>query len=105
MADQPKKKPASAIKRNDNRKNGKANKTSRDAFFPRGKAYRGSHTRGTRVSEVQKVLLGGGLLRNTARLHGGSVQGAWRFGGMPNGPADPAQARLNRHLYPHLFTD
>lgn len=105
MADQPKKKAAKDVTRNDNRKNGKAWKTKPDAFFGRNKAYRGSHTRGTRVSETQKVLLGGGLLRNTARLHVGSVRGEWRFGGMPNGPYDPAQVRENRLLYPHLFTD
>jgi hypothetical protein len=105
VADQPKKKPISAIKRNDSRKNGKAFKTTPDAFFSRGKSYRGSHTRGTRVNEVQKVLLGGGMLRNTARVHGGSVQGAWRFGGMPNGPFDTRQVLENRLLYPHLFTD
>lgn len=105
MADQPKKKSIKDITRNPDRKNGKAFKTKPDAYFSRGKSYRGSKTRKSPQSEVDKILLGGGMLRNVGRLHAGSVNGAWKFGGMPHGPAFPAQARENRLLYPHLFTD
>lgn len=104
MADQPKKKAASAVKRNDERKNGKAYKQKPEDYRGR-KVWRGNKTTGTRVGGIEKVLLGGGALRNVARQHEGSVGGSWKFGGMPNGPFDSKQAAENRRLYPHLFTD
>lgn len=57
MADQPKAKKTKG-ERNDNRPNRKATKAGK-----RG----GIHTTGAPQSEVQKVLLGGGLLRNAHR--------------------------------------
>lgn len=105
MADQPKKKPLKDKNMNTERPNRKAFKQKATDLRPRNRSWRGSHTRGVRLDEVQKVLLGGGMLRNAHRTHAGSVTGAWRFGGMPNGPANPQQVRENRILYPHLFTD
>lgn len=67
MADQPKKKPASAKTRNDSRKNGKAFKTAPDAYRRPGKSYRGSHTKGNRLTELDKALLGGGAMRRIMR--------------------------------------
>ena len=104
MADQPKKKPANAVTRNDSRKNGKAFKTKSDAYFARGKAYRGSRTRKSPQNAVQKVLLGGGALRNIAPTFV-DPKNAFRLSGIPsNPPFDAAQVEVNTRLYTHLFT-
>ena len=102
---QPKKKPASNKTTNDSRPNRKAFKQKADDLRPRDRAWRGNHTRKNPLDDVQKVLLGGGMLRNVHRTHAGSIPGAWKFGGMPTGPYDPKQVEINRRLYPHLFTD
>lgn len=56
MADQPKKKSAALKGRNDERKNGKA--------FKRPGSTR---NRTTRLTELQKALMGGGAMRRIAR--------------------------------------
>lgn len=90
MADQPKKKAFNQKNRNDERPNGKAAKRN------------GSRVRGTNLNEVQKVLLGGGLYRNTNVTT--KSADPWRgLDGVPS-PWDPVQAKENRRLYPHLFT-
>lgn len=67
MPDQPKKKPANAVTRNADRKNGKAAKSGRDAARKWGKSYRGSHTTKARLSELEKALLGGGAMVRITR--------------------------------------
>lgn len=55
-----------------------------------------------KLSEVQKVLMGGGLLRHAGKET--KSADPWRgLDGVPS-PWDPVQAKLNRKLYPHLFT-
>lgn len=67
MADRPSKKNPNAVSKNDARSNGKASKTRSDGYFGRDKAFRGSHTRPTHLSELQKALLGGGAMRRITR--------------------------------------
>jgi hypothetical protein len=63
VADQPKRKNPNAITKNSDRKNGKASKTTK-ASLPahRTHEFHGSHNRGVVLTELQKVLLGGGAL-------------------------------------------
>ena len=105
MADQPKKKNAKDITRNDSRPNGKANKTRPDGFFKRGTSYRGSHTRRTRLSDVQKVLQGQGAFRNGGRRADGTNPKPWTLPSKVTRPAFPENLAENRRLYPHLFAD
>ena len=71
MADQPRKKPAGQKSRNDSRPNGKAFKSYPSATR---REYRGSKTRRTPLTELQKALLGGGAMKRiTKRIPGGSV--------------------------------
>jgi hypothetical protein len=80
--------------RNDERKNGKA--------FKRSGATR---NRRTRLSEVQKVLDGGGLLVNTGpdALTRAKTE-PWKGMDGVYEPYDRIQAEENRRLYPHLFS-
>jgi hypothetical protein len=105
VADQPKKKNPNSVTRNADRKNGKASKTRPDGFFKRGTSYRGSHTRKTPPTDVQKVLLGGGMLRNVARRADGTDPLPWKLPQNVAVPFDRAQVEENKRLYPHLFTE
>ena len=68
------------------------------------KVSRGEHggAQKVRLDEIQKVSLGGGLLVNTDKTTrtGHKWLGAE---GVPE-PYDPEQVKINRRLYPHLFT-
>lgn len=103
MADRPEKKNQKSVTRNDSRSNGKAAKTDPGAATTRGRTYRGSHTRRTPQTELQKVLLGGGLLRNTSRGVDGTLP--WKLPQTVHQPYDAAQVQENKRLYPHLFTE
>ncbi len=92
MADQPKKKNPSLRKDNSDRRNKKA--------FKRPGS---SRNRKSPQTELQKALMGGGAIRRIARRVEGSTDGAWKMGSTVHTPFDAAQARLNKHLYPHLF--
>lgn len=75
MADQPKKKPASQIVRNSDRRNGKASKQDRNnpKFRIAKNEYRGSHTTGTSLTELQKALMGGGAMKRIMKRIPGSI--------------------------------
>lgn len=105
MADQPKKKSPNARVTNENRGNRKASKTGPDTTFGRNKEYRGSHTRKTPQSHLQKVLLGQGALRTIATPVDGSADGRWKAPQSVSRPWDPKQVEANKRLYPHLFTE
>jgi hypothetical protein len=105
VADRPTKKNPNAVSRNESRSNGKASKTRPGGTFRHGTAYRGSHTRGTRLNGVQKVLMGGGVLRNVSRRVDGSDPAPWRLPVTVSQPFDKAQAEENKRLYPHLFDE
>ena len=62
MADQPKKKNAALRSTNDSRPNKKASKLTSDMFKGTKGLFRGSHTRGVTLTEVQKVSMGHGAL-------------------------------------------
>jgi hypothetical protein len=79
VADQPKKKPVSAKSPNDNRPNRKAWKQKKDDLRTRNREFRGNHTTKSPQSEVQKVLLGGGVLRGIDRPIEGSIKGRWKM--------------------------
>lgn len=79
MADQPKKKPAANKNSNDDRPNRKAFKQKPEDYRGKGQ-YRGSKTRPTKLTEVQKALLGGGVLRNIHKPIEGSVSGRFSIG-------------------------
>lgn len=105
MADQPKKKPANARTVNDTRPSGKRPKSRPSDNFGHGGAYRGSHTRRTPQTYLQKVLLGQGALRNINRPIAGSTEGRWKAPQSVGIPYDAAQVAVNKRLYPHLFTE
>lgn len=104
MADQPKKKPLANKTLNDARRNKKASKQDPNSVFGFRKQWRGHHTKGVALTEVQKVNLGGGLLRNTGPAHPHLLT-PWRgMDGPSTPPFDREQAKENERLYPHLFT-
>lgn len=105
MADQPKKKHPSAVVANSDRPNRKAKKSSPDDIFRHGKAYRGSHTRKSPQTPVQKVLLGQGVYRLIGRRVDGTNPTPWKLATNVTQPYDRAQVEVNKRLYPHLFTE
>jgi hypothetical protein len=105
VADQPKKKNPNAVSRNDTRPNGKANKTAPDAFFGHNRAYRGSHTRKSPQTPLQKVLMGKGTYRGIGKRVDGTDPKPWRLATAVPQPYDKAQVEENKRLYPHLFED
>jgi hypothetical protein len=105
VADQPKKKPEKNKTMNTERSNRKASKQKPGDYRSPKKEWRGSHTRGTDLDGLQKVLMGQGLVRNISSTVDGSIQGRWTMPQTVHQPYDPATARENRRLYPHLFAD
>lgn len=105
MADQPKKKSPNSRTVNDTRPNGKAPKAKPSATFGHNKAYRGSRTRKSPQTALQKVLLGQGAYRGIEKPLPGSTEGRWKAPQSVARPYDPAQVEVNKRLYPHLFTE
>lgn len=54
------------------------------------------------LTEVEKALLGKGLVRSTKHI---PIKSDWRGASGFNDPWDPKQAVLNKVLYPHLFRE
>lgn len=106
MADQPKKKNPNSVSRNDARPSGKRPKSKTDDHFGHGASYRGSHTRKSPQTMLQKVLLGHGALEGIGRRSDGTNPRPWSLSNKPSDPPfDAAQVAENRRLYPHLFAD
>lgn len=59
----------------------------------------------TNLTDVQKVLLGGGALRNISRRVDGTNPVGWKPPQTVHVPWNRENVQENRRLYPHLFTD
>lgn len=68
----------------------------------RGSQLQTGHSAGpkTRLTEPQKVLLGGGMLDTIEEIWPATP---WRGAGLVRYPANPAQAAENKRLYPWIF--
>jgi hypothetical protein len=60
---------------------------------------------GVELNNLQKVLLGKGMMENAHNLlnNNGKPIRPWYGAGRIEEPFDAEQAKLNRKLYPHLF--
>lgn len=77
--------------------NAKSNRKKQRAH----KVSRGIHgSTGVQLSEVQKALLGGGVVAATQHV---PHKSPWRGASGFDHPYDARQALENKQLYPHLF--